>query len=89
MAAFQGLADLEHAIAAMNRELENQLPEITLSAAAMVQAEIATRAPRDTGALAASFDAKADHRRGTASATVAVEHKRGADIYLRRSGMKA
>lgn len=83
MAEIQGLAELERTIAAMNKELESQLPEITLAGAAIVEAEIAARAPRDTGALAASLDAKADHRRGSASATVAVEHsdKGGAEHY--------
>jgi HK97 gp10 family phage protein len=73
MADLSGLSELSAAIAAANADLRNRLPEITLGAAAIVEAEIASRAPRATGALVASLDESEDSRRNSASTTVQVD----------------
>lgn len=73
MADVSGLAEMEAAIAALNRELEAELPAIALAGADIVEAEIAARAPRRTGALVSSLEDEVERRRGTASAIVQVE----------------
>lgn len=73
MADVSGLDDMHAAIAALNRELESELPGIALAGAEIVEAEVAARAPRRTGALVSSLDAEAELRRGAASAVVQVD----------------
>lgn len=68
-----GVGELSAAIAALNAQLEAELPAIALAGAELVEAEIAARAPRRTGALASSLDAEAERRRGAASAVVQVD----------------
>jgi HK97 gp10 family phage protein len=68
-----GLAELTANIAALNRKLADALPGIVMQAAAIVEAEIAARAPVDTGVLVHSLDAKSERRQTSASATVQIE----------------
>lgn len=68
-----GLAELSANIDALNQRLLDALPDIVMHAAEIVEAEIAARAPVDTGALVRSLDAKADRRQTSASATVQIE----------------
>ena len=78
MADVQGLQELQQAIAGLTRQLQDQLPQIALAGAQIVEAEIASRAPRDTGALIASLEAKSTRRSNSASATVPIaESARG------------
>jgi HK97 gp10 family phage protein len=73
MADVAGLDGLTAAIAAMNADLRSALPAVALAGAAIVEAEIAARAPHRTGALIASLDEQADSRRNSAGAVVQVE----------------
>lgn len=76
MADIQGIDELDAAIAAMNRRLQERLPAIARSAADIVQAEIHARMPVDTGDMAANLD---EHPAGGASAAfVTVEVVRSA-----------
>jgi HK97 gp10 family phage protein len=68
-----GLDELSADIDAMIADLEASLPEIVMTAAEVIEAEIRQRAPVDTGALVRSLDSKADRRKGAASATVQME----------------
>lgn len=78
-----GLAELTANIAALNRKLSDALPGIVMQAAEIIEAEIAARAPVDTGTLVRSLDAKADRRKTSASATVQIERsgKDGTEHY--------
>lgn len=78
-----GLAEMDAAIAALNRELESALPAIALAGADIVEAEIAARAPRRTGALASSLEDEAEREPGAASAIVQIENssKDGVEHY--------
>lgn len=51
----RGMAELTESITALNDRLREALPEITLEAARLVEAEIVTRAPVHTGALVHSL----------------------------------
>jgi HK97 gp10 family phage protein len=67
-----GLAELTANVNALNAQLRNALPAIVMQAAQIVEAEIRSRAPVDTGALVASLDAKSDRRQDAASAIVQI-----------------
>lgn len=78
-----GLAELTANVNAINAQLRAALPEIVMQAAEILEVEIRSRAPVDTGALVASLDAKADRRKDAVSATVEIERsgKDGTEHY--------
>lgn len=68
-----GLAELTANINALNAQLTDVLPDIVMQAAEIVEAEIAARAPVDSGALVRSLNAKADRRKQSSSVTVQID----------------
>lgn len=71
--ADNGLTALAAAIEKSNADLVRALPGITQAGAAVVLTEVAARAPRDTGRLAASIDELQQSSRTYASKTVQVD----------------
>lgn len=72
MADIQGLQELERAIAANVRRLQDALPQIALDGADIVFNEIDRRMPRDTGDMAAHLDENEGGRGNSATVTVQV-----------------
>jgi HK97 gp10 family phage protein len=73
MDSVTGLEELQASIAALNAQLNNELPAIVLEGAEIVEEEIRARAPVLSGAIVRSLDAKSERRKDAASAIVQVE----------------
>lgn len=72
----RGMGELAESITALNERLRDALPEITLEAARLVEAEIAARAPVHTGTLVHSLSvgtARSSAAQNRASAVVQVD----------------
>ncbi|WP_428718578.1 HK97-gp10 family putative phage morphogenesis protein [Undibacterium curvum] len=72
MDSIQGLGELNSSIARLTSDLDRSLPDLVMRSAEIVESEIRSRAPVDSGELVASLDAKAARRQASASATVQI-----------------